>query len=233
VVVAALLAFGILLWRRRNRKKVAEEERRKEMEAYGYNPNQDPTLAPVGSDVLSEDTSGYRGWGPSGAVAAPHRKASTNASSGAAQFSDTTAATAYTPGSPTHGGPAYDAYSPDQAPSHARHPTGDSETIGQLGMGPTAGAGAAAAAAGGLRRGPSNASSTYSAGDHSAGGGEAQYHGAHELYADNNGYYQPGPYELNGNGGGQPIMRESPARRLTQVQEANVHPQHGGIARNF
>jgi len=113
---------------------------------------------------------------------------------------------------------------------HHRQQTADSETIGHLGIGPTAGA----ATGGNLRRGPSNASSNYSAGDNSAHSYGDQHHGAHELYGGENGLYPPGPYEMPGNGGGQPIMRDSPARRLTQVNEAgNVHPQQGGISRNF
>jgi hypothetical protein len=199
------------------------------MEAYQYNPNDDPTLpgavAVKDDDGLMVDHSGgYRGWGPAGA-AGVGRKPSTNASSGVPQYSD--AGTLVQPGSPTGAG-------------HHRNGTMDSDTMGNLA--PMAATGGAVAAAGagaqnnGLRRGVSNASSTYSNGAHSAHSHSdypIPYHpNGQEQYSDNQ-YYQHGsPYDNYG-GASQPIMRESPARRLTQVHEGGVQPQQGGIARNF
>jgi hypothetical protein len=229
IVVALLIVAGILLWRRRNRQKYAEEERRKEMEAYGYNPNDDPTLPAVGTvggSTLAEDQSGYRGWGPAGS-SGPGRKTSTNASSGVPQYSDT--GVAYQPGSPTQGAHNAEGQTGDGF-THNRQNTVDSDTIGTMGVGAAAGAGAGDAAAG-LHRGTSNASSAYSNEERARGSGDNAYHNNQDYYTDN-AYYQSGPYEAY-NGGGQPIIRESPARRLTQVQEGDARPHEGGIARNF
>jgi hypothetical protein len=87
IAVVVLLALGLLFfWKKRKARKAAEEERKKEIEEYGFNPNRDPTLAPVvaaayagnGSETI-EDNSGYRGWG---AASSTQRKASTHLSSG-------------------------------------------------------------------------------------------------------------------------------------------------------
>jgi nitrogen fixation-related uncharacterized protein len=233
-VVAALIFAGILLWRRRNRRLDDAEERRKEMEAYQYNPNNDPTLPAVG--VKDDDNAGYRGWRNTGAVGVG-RKTSTNASSGVPQYSDP--GTLVQPVSPTHGAYATDAQG--NTVGHHRNGTMDSDTMGNLGPmaagAATAGAaGAAAGAAGGaLHRGVSNASSTYSNGapsNHSNNDYPIPYNPNNQEYIPENMYSQSGPYD-GYNNGGQPVMRESPARRLTQVQDPNVNPQHGGIARNF
>ena len=48
VVVAALVVAAIFFWRKRKQRKNEEEQRRKEMEDYGYNPNNDPTIPAVG-----------------------------------------------------------------------------------------------------------------------------------------------------------------------------------------
>jgi hypothetical protein len=203
------------------------------MEAYQYNPNDDPTLpgavAAKDDDGLMVDHSGgYRGWGPAGA-AGVGRKPSTNASSGVPQYSDT--GTLVQPGSPTA------AYGVDGV-GHHRNGTMDSDTMGNLGpaMGGAAAAATAGAANNGLRRGVSNASSTYSNGAHSAHSNTdypIPYHpNSQEHYADNQYYQNSSPYDNYG-AASQPIMRESPARRLTQVNEGGVQPQQGGIARNF
>jgi hypothetical protein len=78
-----IILAALYFWRKWKAKKAAEEERRKEVEEYGFNPNNDPTLPPIiGGGAAyepKEDTSGYRGWGTTSAG----RKASTNLSSGA------------------------------------------------------------------------------------------------------------------------------------------------------
>lgn len=210
------------------------------MEAYGYNPNDDPTLPAVaagGEGFAEEMDAGYRGWGAPGTVG---RKTSTNASSGGggvAGFSD---------GSTLHQGPVSPTYrggavSPEQAlQQHHRNGTMDSDTIGAAGTTAAAAGGVAAAGSGGapLHRGPSNASSTYSAGGTSHQSADYPIPVMPQEYFHDNAYYQGNtPYDAynGGNGvqGGQAVMRESPARRLTQIQEAEVQPQHGGIARNF
>lgn len=244
-VVALLIVGGIFLWRRRRRTKEDEEERRKEVEAYGYNPNHDPTLPVVGApyETPSDDTSGYRGWGPSGGGSSVGRKLSNSASAGMTQMSDTNGYGPQ-PGSPTQGTVGTfnsDHHSTDPLMSgRGGHP--DAELVGNLGHGPVAGA--AGYGAGGLRRGPSNASSTYSMGEHGAGGGQADpgppmpaYHPGQDYYVDN-GYYQPaGPYDNaygpGGGGGQQAIIRDNPARRNTRIQHAEFQPHQGGISQNF
>lgn len=245
VAVALIIIAAIWFWRRRKQRQADEEDRRKELEAYGYNPNNDPTLpgaAAIGTtkdEGLVGDDAGYRGWGgPAGTVG---RKTSTNASSGGAPFSSD-ASTAYAgPASPTPGQYAAHDGIPGEAITtvgHHRNGTLDSDTMGNFAGGAAAGAAGAAAAGGAgtnLRRGASNASSTYSAGHQSQNSNDypLPHNPNNNEYYTDNGYYQPGPYDQNYNGGGQPIMRESPARRLTQINENNVNPQQGGIARNF
>jgi hypothetical protein len=205
------------------------------MEAYQYNPNDDPTLPVVGvkDDGLVDDNAGYRGWGPAGSVGVG-RKPSTNASSGVPQYSDP--GTLVQPASPTHGG--YAADTQGNTMGHHRNGTMDSDVMGNLApmVGGAAVGGAAGAAGGaGLHRGVSNASSTYSnnaPSNHSHNDYPIPYNPNNQEYYTDNNYYQAGPYDGSGNGG-QPVMRESPARRLQQVQDPGVNPQHGGISRNF
>ncbi|KAF2431895.1 hypothetical protein EJ08DRAFT_168309 [Tothia fuscella] len=241
VVIALLILAGLFLWRRRKQRKDAEEERRKEMEAYGFNPNHDPTLPAVGggatdSEMGEDQSGGYRGWGNTSNAT---RKASTTLSSNQ-QLSDH----GYSPGSPTQ---ASDGHSGDPLVAgaavaggaaagghHRRQSTMDSDTMGPMGAAPVAGSGRAD-----MRRGPSNASSHYSIGDHSNHSNEAPVPVSQDYYTDN-AYFTPGPYESNYGGGAaqdarQPVLRENPARRNTRIQEANVFPQQGstGIAQNF
>ncbi|KAK6339071.1 hypothetical protein TWF696_009860 [Orbilia brochopaga] len=72
VVVIAFL--GIFFWRRYKKRKDSEEMRRKEVEEYGYNPNNDVsgsggavlgagTIGSHGGDMAESDGGGYRGWG--------------------------------------------------------------------------------------------------------------------------------------------------------------------------
>lgn len=228
VVVALLLIAALFLWRKRKQRKNEEEERKKEMEEYGYNPNHDPTLPAVAAtDEIAEDQSGYRGWGTTSNTT---RKASTTMSGGVAQLSD---GGYHSPGSPTQGASVSDHNSGDPLMSQqGRRETMDSETMGNL-----AAAGAAGAATGGVKRGPSNASSAYSAGDRSANSGDARAQnpaGQQDYYTDN-AYYQPGPYETPYGNGQQPVIRDNPARRNTRIERPDVFPHQGtsGIAQNF
>ena len=227
VVVALLLLAGIFLWRKRKQRKTAEEARRKEVEEYGFNPNDDPTLPAVGvATEMAEDQSGYRGWGNT--ATSSNRKASTTLTSGMTYSDSNSNPGGYaSPGSPTH---AYsDAHSGDPL-VNGRRETMDSDGIGALGNGP------AAQAQNGVHRGPSNASSSYSAADRSDNSGDypIPVNNPHDYY-DNNGYYQAGPYDNGYGAGQQPVIRDVSARRNTRIENPSVFPQQGnsGIAQNF
>jgi len=225
VVVALLVIASLFLWRKRNQRKSEKEKRKKEMEEYGYNPNHDPTLPAVAAtDEIVEDQSGYRGWGT---ASNSNRKASTTISGGMTHLSD---GGHQSPGSPTQGASVSDQTSADPLMNQRRE-TMDSETVGNLAANPAAPLQSNA----GVRRGPSNASSAYSAGDHSANSGEARAAGANvqqDYYVDN-AYYQPGPYDTGF--GQQPVIRDNPARRNTRIERPEVFPHQGtsGIAQNF
>lgn len=226
--VAIIICVLLWWWRRRKANKLAEEERRKEVEEYGFNPNNDSGLAggAAGGAAMSQSyndryggsqdgSSGYRGWG----TTSHPRKPSTNLSSiplsetSAMQYND---------------GPVR----PDS---------------GELGAMGGAGAGAAAAAAasganGDIRRGASNASSAYSAGMHSEGSDDAHMgnSGQHQYYDEGNPYYNDihnpqTPYGDPGYGMGAPVIRDVQARRNTRIENPGVYPQQGnaGIAQNF
>ncbi|KAF2166801.1 hypothetical protein M409DRAFT_22855 [Zasmidium cellare ATCC 36951] len=241
VVVALLVLAGIFFWRKRKQRKAAEEARRKEVEDYGFNPNNDPTLPTVASESgqeMSEDhSSGYRGWGAAGAS---NRKMSTTLSGGhtQGQLSDT-GSNPYRGGvSPTGG--ASDGNSGD-ALMHNRRETMNSDDVGSLGQAPLASANQP-----GMKRGPSNASSTYSAAGHSdVSDGAAPPGGmasSYEAYNANNGfgYSQHGPYGDGTYGGGNapdngmPVVRDVSARRNTRIQQPGNYQQgNSGIAQNF
>ncbi|KAF2127057.1 hypothetical protein P153DRAFT_295832, partial [Dothidotthia symphoricarpi CBS 119687] len=208
--------------------------RRKEVEEYGYNPNHDPTLPAVGAaPQMVEDDSGYRGWGNT--ATSSGRKASTTLTGGMAYSDSTSNPDAYNPSSPTHG-----AYS--DAPSGDPLMNGRRETMDSDGLAALGAVGAAAPNStqnqAGVKRGISNASSTYSAADHSDNSGDypgmtTTHH--NEYYADQ-GYYQANPYGNDPYGaGGQPVIRDVSARRNTQIQNPSVFPQQGnsGISQNF
>ncbi|KAI9701481.1 MAG: hypothetical protein M1836_001537 [Candelina mexicana] len=257
VVAVALIAVALLfLWRRRKQRKEAEELRRKEVEEYGFNPNNDPTLPTVGnassnSDEreMTEDGAGYRGWGTTPNNA---RKASTQLSNGngtgpigmaiSDQDSNPGGYNGSGERSPTHmnseshsGEPLVNSpHSPSDRPT-----SGDSETVGALGAGPTS-----MGNRHDIHRGPSNASSSYSAANRSDNSGEGplaggsqgpQYYNNEGAYYEDGAYHQQGPYGDNGYGGGQPVIRDVQARRNTRIEKPTVFPQQGnsGIAQNF
>lgn len=220
IVAIALIAIGALFWwKKRRARQEAEEERRKEVEDYSYNPNNDPTIPAVGMhdsgyEMREDGSSGYRGWGTTTVAGSTGRKASTTMSGGVngAAYSDA-------PTSPTRGG---------GSEARSGEPLMEGEILGA--MGPSA----ANNRNGDVRRGPSNASSSYSAAnrsDNSDGMGMA--------YSDG-GYEQQNPYVDNGYGGrgqelgGQPIIRDNPARRNTRIENPSHYPQQSaGISQNF
>ncbi|KFY27782.1 hypothetical protein V493_03309, partial [Pseudogymnoascus sp. VKM F-4281 (FW-2241)] len=234
VAVALIALLALWFWRRRKQRKDAEELRRKEVEEYGYNPNNDPTLPAIGmvggagsndNGPLREEESGYRGWGTTTNMSSG-RKASTTMSGGAA-------AGAYSEGANSQG-PVSDTRS-DNALVGGRGPhTDEDEQLGAMGPSASANRG------GDIHRGISNASSTYSAGHQSDGSdeqavpggayGAAQYYSSDNPYADQ-GYGGRGPAEAQG----QPIIRDNLARRATRIENPSHFPTQAsaGISQNF
>lgn len=179
---------------------------------------------------MAEDSSGYRGWGNTTNVSS-NRKASTTISggiTGGISDSGSNPGGYHSPGSPTQNGSNAD--SGDPLMSMNRRSTMDSDALGALGQGPVAnGYGnrpdLMTTANGGVHRGPSNASSSYSAHHsdssdngnmamnganrrsnshhyNSASNGSSNGGGAQDYYPDN-GYYQAyNPNNGNGNANG-------------------------------
>lgn len=215
--VAILVALGIWLWKKRKARMAAEEERRKEVEDYQYNPNADPTLPGSGDGyAMKEDgSSGYRGWGSTTLGGSTGRKASTTLSGGVMPLSE------------SH---SENGYSDEHSPTRATHDPlmGDAPEGEILGaMGPNT-----AHNRGAVKRGPSNASSSYSAGAPSDGSGEIGV-----AYGDTHAYTQYDPYSDGQYGsppGGQPVIRDNPARRNTRIENPAHYPQQvAGISQNF
>ncbi|KAI9893209.1 MAG: hypothetical protein M1814_000336 [Vezdaea aestivalis] len=235
VVSVTLIVLALLfLWRRRKQKKSTEEMRRKEVEEYGYNPNQDPTLPAAGvassngdeGEMSQADGAGYRGWGATSTA----RKPSTNLSGGNGPVG-----MAYSEGAPPPGGQTAELAS-DGPSSPGGRTLDDKDAVGALGGGPAAGGNRD------IHRGPSNASSSYSAANRSDVSGEAPIpvnshstgYGADGAYYDDANYHA-GPYGDGSYGGAQPVIRDVPARRNTRIENPTVVPQQGnaGIAQNF
>jgi hypothetical protein len=234
IAVALLVLGGLFFWRRRKARKDAEEERRKEVEDYAYNPNNDPTIPSVGLtsdgpyEMREETTSGYRGWGSTTLAGSTGRKASTTMSGGNTNpYSDAASPTRGNVSDTRSGEPLIDgSYSPE------------GEILGA--MGPSAAGNRGAD----VRRGPSNASSSYSAAARSDGSGDmgvgVAYSGSnpyYDQYGSNNPYaadtmYNPQrPSELPA---GQPVIRDNPARRNTRIESPSHYPQQSaGISQNF
>ncbi len=232
VAVALLVLAGLFLWRKRKARKDAEELRRKEVEEYGYNPNNDPTLPTVGADgpfeMREDGSAGYRGWGTT-AVASSGRKASTTLSGGNSAVG--AMGKAYSEGaSPTHGAVS-DTRS--EYPLTEGHSPGDQEALGAMGPAASANRGAD------INRGPSNASSSYSAANRSDASGEAGVPGGAYFgnpYEAGNPYGEtaygspPGRAEMSG----QPVIRDVQARRNTRIENPSHFPQQSvGISQNF
>lgn len=227
---------GLFFWRRRKQRKDAEDLRRKEVEEYGYNPNNDPTLpAVVGASAsdgpfseMREDDNGYRGWGATTVAGTSARNPSTTLSNnGGPAMSEGT--------SPTHG-PMSDTQSTNPLlGANGRPLSGGSEVLGVLGP-------AAAENRNGINRGPSNASSSYSAANHSDTSGEQGVpggaYGQAQYYSDNNYSGYGNAYGSSPTGaaeiGGQPIIRDNLARRATRIENPSHFPQpSAGISQNF
>jgi cytoskeletal protein RodZ len=236
VVVVALLVLGALFfWRKRKQRKNNEDERRKEVEEYGYNPNHDPTLPAVGmTSEMAEDSSGYRGWGNT--ATSSNRKASTTLTSGMTYSDSNSNPGGYqSPNSPTHG--AYSDATSNDPLVNGRRETLDADGIAALGAAPNSTNNQA-----GVHRGPSNASSSYSAANRSDNSGEypgMPMNNPQEYYEQGYGSYQDGPYGGNnsygaGAAGGQPVIRDVSARRNTRIENPSVYPQgNSGVATNF
>ncbi len=243
--VALIVLACLFLWRRRKQRKDAEELRRKEVEEYGYNPNNDQTLPAIGvtnsnenpSEMREPDKAGYRGWGTTSTARKPSTTlSSNNGQIGVARSDSGSNPGGYQAGSPTAG---TDVHSNDPlvgSPGH-RPETGDSETIGALGGAPVAGTRTDRD----IHRGPSNASSAYSTGHRSElsadgipGGASGQPYYDDGLYYDE-GIPQHGPYGDGSFHTGQPVIRDVQARRNTRIENPSVFPQQGnaGIAQNF
>lgn len=240
VAVALFLVAAIWFWKRRKARKDAEEERRKEVEDYAYNPNADPTIPAVGLvsdgpyEMREDTTSGYRGWGSTATPGSNGPKAPTTLSGSGGGYTGVAYSDATSPpyahvsdtrsGEPlVDGNPARDgSYSPE------------GEILGA--MGPSA----AANRGGDIHRGPSNASSSYSAGARSDGSVDGAMGGAYpNQYYDQ--YGSGNPYANDMYAGQrpadapvQPVIRDNPARRNTRIESPSHYPQQSaGISQNF
>lgn len=246
VAIALIVLGGVFLWRRRKQRQQTEELRRKEVEEYGFNPNNDPTLPTIGitnsngdgpSDMNEKEGAGYRGWGTTSAARKPSTTLSGgNGQIGVARSDSGSNGGGYPASSPTLG---TDVNSGDPlvgSPGH-RPETGDSETIGALGAAPAAGNRQDRD----INRGPSNASSAYSGAHISDASGDGIPGGAPGPQYYNEGMYyeegmpQHGPYGDAGYNNAQPVIRDVQARRNTRIENPAVFPQQGnaGIAQNF
>ncbi|OBT69805.1 hypothetical protein VE03_00700 [Pseudogymnoascus sp. 23342-1-I1] len=231
VAVALIALLALWFWRRRKQRKDAEELRRKEVEEYGYNPNNDPTLPAIGmvggagstdNGPLREEESGYRGWGTTSNNMSSGRKASTTMSGGAA-------------GAYSEGAPVSDTRSDNALVGNGRPHSDEVEQLGAMGPSASANRG------GDIHRGVSNASSSYSAGHASdnsdeqavPGGayGAAQYYSNEGPYADQAYGGRGGPVEAQG----QPVIRDNLARRATRIENPSHFPTQAsaGISQNF
>jgi len=251
VVAVALIVLALLFWwRKRKQRKDAEELRRKEVEEYGFNPNNDPTLPVVaGASTLGDDPpevretdgAGYRGWGTTSTARKPSTTLSSgNGAIGVARSTSNSDNGRYNSSSPTAGtNKSSDVQSGDPlvgSPPNGRPLTADSETIGALGAVPSNGN------RHDIHRGPSNASSAYSGAHRSDTSGEGAIPGGApgQQYYNDGMYYdegmpQHGPYGDGSYGGGQPVVRDVSARRNTRIENPSVIPHQGtaGIAQNF
>lgn len=250
VAVALIVLAALFLWRRRKQRKDGEEMRRKEVEEYGFNPNNDPTLPVIGgagspgddpSEMRETDGSGYRGWGTTSTNRNPSNTlTSSQGPIGMARSTSGSDNGRYVNGSPTAGtNKSSDVQSNDPlvgSPHHDRPLSEDSETIAALGSMPTNGNRQD------IHRGTSNASSAYSGAHRSDTSGEGAVPGsapAQQYYNEgmfyDEGMPQHGPYGDGSYGGGQPIIRDVSARRNTRIENPSVVPQQGnaGIAQNF
>lgn len=222
VAIAVLAIAGLFFWKKRKAKKAAEEERRKEVEDYSYNPNADPTYPAAGGVMAGGDpayemredaSSGYRGWGTTLAGSTGRKASTTMSGGGMGAYSDAA--------SPTQGNASLARADEVHSP--------EGEILGA--MGPSAGNNRGT----GVNRGPSNASSSYSAAGRSEGSDGAMGipYGAGGTYYDQPGQADGGygaPQEM----AAQPVIRDNPARRNTRIENPAHYPQQSaGISQNF
>lgn len=233
MAVALIALLALWFWRRRKQRKDAEELRRKEVEEYGYNPNNDPTLPAIGmvggtssndNGAHREEESGYRGWGTTTNTSG--RKASTTMSGGAAG--------AYSEGAQSQA-PVSDTRSDNALVGNGRPHSDEVEQLGAMGPSASANRG------GDIHRGASNASSSYSAGHASDNSDEQAVpggaYGAAQYYQNDGPYADPayggrgGPVEAQG----QPVIRDNLARRATRIENPSHFPTQAsaGISQNF
>lgn len=190
-----------------------------------------PTVGAVGGSQMVEDHgSGYRGWGT---AAGSNRQPSTglSASNTHGQLSDTGSQ----PGGFSN---TTTAFGGSDAHDSAMYKDGSSsDGIAALGVGPAAGQ-----RNNDMRRGPSNASSSYSAGH--ASEMEDPYASESPPPVPSHGYdsghqytaYQPGPYGDSGDTGGigMPMVQDVSARRNTRIEQGGGYQTgNSGIAQNF
>ena len=177
-------------------------------------------MAGDGAYEMTEDTSGYRGWGTTVAGSAGRKPSTTiSGSMGGGPLSDGP--------SPTKGNVS-DTRSGEPLIDGSMSP--DGEILGA--MGPSAASNRGAD----VHRGPSNASSSYSATGRSEGsdGIGVAYSGGnyYDPYGTGNAGDQYGqrPSELPA----QPVIRDNPARRNTRIENPSHYPQQSaGISQNF
>ncbi len=214
--IAIIAIIAIFFFKKRRARREAEEERRKEVEDYSYNPNAGPTIpviSPGGRYDMMEDSSGYRGWGNTTVSGSAGRKASTTMSANGLAYSDAT--------SPTQANASLNRSDEPYTP--------EGEILGA--MGPSAASNRGA----GVNRGPSNASSSYSAANRSDNSDGGPY-GGNGAYYDQQGQ---NPYADNSYGAPQelsaaPVIRDNPARRNTRIENPSHYPQQSaGISQNF
>jgi hypothetical protein len=241
VASVTLIIIALLFWWRKHKaRKIAEEERKQEIEDYRFNPN-DPALPAVGvagnydrmSEMKDGNNSGYRGWG----ATSNSRKMSNNMSGMSGPgiaISDNGSHPGFVQPVP----PTYDPapYPEEEFPAELA----GEEPIGALNA--TLPLSSSSRHERDIRRGPSNASSAYSAANRSdasediplPGVPPAQYY---ESAYYNDGPPQQGPYaDSHPYGGGlQPVIRDVQARRNTRIENPSIFPQQGnaGIAQNF
>ena len=249
VAVAIIVLLALLFWRRRKQRKEAEDLRRKDFYEYVFNTNNFHTLAVVGGtsstgdegEMTQTDGTGYRGWGTTSTARKPSTTLSSgNGPIGVARSTSGSDNGRYANGSPTAGtNKSSDVQSNDPlvgSPPNGRPLTGDSETIGALGAVPSNDNRQ------NIHRGPSNASSAYSGAHRSDTSGEGMIPGGApgQQYYNEGMYYdegmpQHGPYGDGSYGGGQPVIRDVPARRNTRIENPSIIPPQGsaGISQNF
>ncbi|RKF78407.1 putative transmembrane alpha-helix domain-containing protein [Golovinomyces cichoracearum] len=230
-VTLIVLAF-LFLFRRRKQRKHAEELRRKEVEEYGYNPNQDPTFPVIGSingnyqQEVREESAGYRGWGTTAPDAG--QKTSTTLSG-----NDYTAAggigLAFSEGeSPTYGTIS------DTKSDNALIIERNISAIEQDHLSNLVPA-VARNKLGDINREASNASSSYSAANRSDESGEViGYYNQSKIPKDYGSEVPHDPTVGLAEMAAHPVIRDVQARRNTRIESPSHFPQQSsGISQNF